>query len=563
MNDFSNIPLVTQPKNLNITLYQHQLASIYKMEKLEIDNLIEISSNKFKKTKIGINADITGHGKTLSMIGLIIRDKMEWDKYKPFVIEKIKIEAEGLVKSYEILRYNKIPTTLILVSQSILKQWIEEIKKSNLTYISIITKQDLTELQAEDYDIVLVIPSMYNKLITVYSNCAWKRFIFDEPGNLKVSGMAEIKAGFYWFVTATPYQIFHHHYRCNKGSFMRDLIGQSYSEFELLLNDITINNHPEFVKASFDMPKTFHKYHKCYQPIFNVIRSFVSDNVKNMIESGNIEGAIISLGGQRTDNIVDLIIQKKRKEIIELDLRKQIYELKHSQNEQEIDNKIDNKILEIDNKKIQLQLQIDALDDKFKEMLQTPCNICCEKLKNPVLEINCQNVFCGECLLTWLRLKNACPLCRSEIDPKSLIYIKTLDDENIKLEKKEEKCMTKLEKIIDIINTNKNGKYLIFSDHDGSFISISKALKDHNISCIQIRGNIKTTEKNLNDFKSGDVNVIFLNSKYFGAGINLQEATDIILYHEMNFDTETQIIGRANRIGRLKTLNVHHLQIKF
>ena len=103
------------------------------------------------------------------MIGLILRDKMEWDKHTPFVIEKIKIEAEGLVKSYEILRYNKIQTTLILVSQSILKQWIEEIKKSNLTYIAIITKQDLTELQAEDYDIVLVIPSMYNKLITVFS----------------------------------------------------------------------------------------------------------------------------------------------------------------------------------------------------------------------------------------------------------------------------------------------------------------------------------------------------------------------------------------------------------
>ena len=56
--------------------------------------------------------------------------------------------------------------------------------------------------------------------------------------------------------------------------------------------------------------------------------------------------------------------------------------------------------------------------------------------------------------------------------------------------------------------------------------------------------------------------VIFLNSKYNGAGINLQEATDIILYHEMNFNTETQIIGRANRIGRKIPLNVHHLQIQ-
>ena len=196
-------------------------------------------------------------------------------------------------------------------------------------------------------------------------------------------------------------------------------------------------------------------------------------------------------------------------------------------------------------------------------MLQSTCNICCGNIKRPILEINCQNVFCGECLLTWLRVKNTCPLCRVEIDPKNLVYIKTNDAENDgDTTTKRDKAMTKLEKIIDIIKSNQNGKYLIFSDHDGAFNSISRVLKENEIDCVQIRGNIKTTEKNLNSFKYGDTNVIFLNSRYCGAGINLQEATDIILYHEMNFDIETQIIGRANRIGRLMPLIVHHLQIK-
>ena len=123
---------------------------------------------------------------------------------------------------------------------------------------------------------------------------------------------------------------------------------------------------------------------------------------------------------------------------------------------------------------------------------------------------------------------------------------------------------TKIEKIIEIVmtNTNTNGKYLIFSDHDGSYKSIKSILSDNNISCVQIRGNIKTTEKNLDSFKNGKTQVIFLNSKYNGAGINLQEATDIIIYHEMNFNMETQIIGRANRIGRKIPLNVHHLKIR-
>jgi hypothetical protein len=331
MNDFSNIQIVQQPKNLDVKLYMHQLASIYNMEKLEVDNTINTGNNIYRKTKLGVIADIVGYGKTLSMIGLIIRNKMEWNRDMPYVLEKTKIEAEGLIKKYEIIRYNKLPTTLVLMSQSIIGQWVQELKHSKLRHICIKTKQDLTELQAEDYDIVLVIPSMYNKLVTVYSNCAWRRFIFDEPGNLKVPGMLGVTAGFYWFMSATPQNIFHHHYRCSKGTFMRDVVGSSYSEFENILDCITIKNHPDFIKMSFKMPETFHYYHKCYQPIYNLIHNFVSSHIKNMIEAGNIEGAILELGGNRTSNIVELIMEKKKNELLEIDAKIQLYTVRNDE----------------------------------------------------------------------------------------------------------------------------------------------------------------------------------------------------------------------------------------
>ena len=60
-------------------------------------------------------------------------------------------------------------------------------------------------------------------------------------------------------------------------------------------------------------------------------------------------------------------------------------------------------------------------------------------------------------------------------------------------------------------------------------------------------------------FKSGKIPVLFLNSTFNGAGLNLTESTDIILCHQMTESQETQIIGRANRIGRTEKLNVHHL----
>ena len=124
-----------------------------------------------------------------------------------------------------------------------------------------------------------------------------------------------------------------------------------------------------------------------------------------------------------------------------------------------------------------------------------------------------------------------------------------------------ERKMTKDEKIVEIIKNNEEGMFLIFSEYDHTFYQIYKILYENDIKFIEIKGSIKTREKNLELFKTGKIKVIFLNSNYNGAGINLTEATDIILYHEMNSYTENQILGRANRIGRAKHLNVHHLLI--
>ena len=67
MEDYDNIQVVSQPTNLNKSLFKHQLASIYKMETLEREQFVEYA-NGIKETKIGINADFTGFGKTKGLI---------------------------------------------------------------------------------------------------------------------------------------------------------------------------------------------------------------------------------------------------------------------------------------------------------------------------------------------------------------------------------------------------------------------------------------------------------------------------------------------------------------
>ena len=543
--DFSNIKMVNQPSNLKVSLYPHQLATIYKMEKFESDNII-YKDNCIIETKIGVNANITGYGKTLEMIGLLARDKMEWNLETPFVFERTDIISKNRIKCSYISRFEKLPTTLILLTPNIIGQWDKELKNTSLKYEIIIKKKDIDNVKVQDFDIILTIPAVYNTLVSTYKDYAWKRFIFDEPGHSKVPAMKEVYANFYWFVTATPNSITTLHRKC-EGSFMKELINYRWTDFETQFSNIIIRNDPEFIKASFNMPRTNHFYYECYQPIYNALKNFVNPKIKTMIEAGNIYGAITSLGGEITDNIFDIIKRKKQEELLEIDAKIQIYTLRNDQ-----DN-----ISEWVDKKINIINQINDIENKFQNILNEQCPICLETLSKPILETNCHNIFCGSCIFTWIEKNNTCPLCRHTLEVSKLVYIQDekTDDKN----ESHQTLFSKPEKIIDIIKNNTEGKFLVFSEEQESFNIISKILKENNILFVEIKGSVKTIQKNLEYFKSGKIKVLFLNSNTSAAGINLQETTDIILYHKMALNNENQIIGRANRIGRNIDLNVHHL----
>lgn len=546
MDNYNNIPNVTHPSNMKIRLFKHQLWSIYNMEKLELEQKIEYE-NYIKYTKIGINADIAGYGKTYSMLGLIIRDKMNWDINTPYIFEKTVNESNGLIIKTTIERYEKLPSTLILTSPSIINQWKKEIENTNLSVIIISTRKNIDDIDVKCYDIILVTPSMYNDLIRSYSRYAWKRFIFDEPGHTRVSSMKEIKAGFYWFVTSTPNLIKSYHQSC-KGSMMNNIISNSPCDtIEKQFEGMIIRNNPEFVKLSFSMPTTIYKNYYCFQPIFKTISGIANPLICKMIDTGNIEGAISALGGNKTKNIIELVKLKKIEELEQIKSKIIIYTIRENEERLIYYKELEKKIYQ----------QIKELEDKFNQMLQENCHICLCNMKNIVMEPSCQNVFCGDCLLKWLKIHNKCPLCRLEVNFNELIYINT-ENEDVK-DISNLKTMTKTEQIIDIIKSKQHGKFIVFSDYEGSFLSISNILEENEIKFMLLKGNSNNRSDIINKYKSGDINVIFLNSKYDSAGINLQETTDIILYHEICTSTKNQIICRAERIGRSSELYIHQL----
>lgn len=542
--DYNDIKLADQPLNFKKKLFTHQLASIYSMEDHEISRH---RGNMY--LNIGINADMTGYGKTLSMLGLIKRDKLSWDVSQSHKVRKLKYICDSNYVC-DILHV-RTKSTLILCSVSIMKQWINEINMTDLSVIKLTRRSDIDKFIKTDEtnvpDILIVSPTMINYLSSVYVK-TYKRFIFDEPASIKVSNMNPINAGFYWYVTATPDSL----YRFNNHSrsdFVREFVNLYPRRGSNIFKHSLVYNQIDFVKKSFTMPETIYKSHKCYDVVASNVRGMITDNIFNMVSAGNIRGAIEALGGGESNNIIDVVKNKKKKEIEDADNNIRMY----------LDMNDNVRAAEWGLRRKRIEDQIIDLENRFTETLQSSCHICMDDLVDPVLESNCQNVFCGKCLLSWLKVKNTCPLCRSNVKLSDLTALISTDTATAT--KNVKSLPTKLEMMMKIVKNTKYGKFLIFSDYDVSFYSISCSLHENGIKYALIKGAIGTIEKQLDEYRHGSTDVLFLNSRYNSSGINLVETTDIILIHDIDDTKKSQIIGRANRLGRKIPLTVHLLKI--
>jgi len=118
--------------------------------------------------------------------------------------------------------------------------------------------------------------------------------------------------------------------------------------------------------------------------------------------------------------------------------------------------------------------------------------------------------------------------------------------------------MNKLETLINIVKNKTDGKFIVFSQYDNSFIDVKEVLYKNNISFSEMKGNTNHMMNILNNFKDGKLQVILLNTNFAGSGIDISFATDVIIYHMMG-PAKHQAIGRAQRVGRNDVLNIHYL----
>ena len=121
------------------------------------------------------------------------------------------------------------------------------------------------------------------------------------------------------------------------------------------------------------------------------------------------------------------------------------------------------------------------------------------------------------------------------------------------------KKLDKRTAFLEFLRANKDSKILMFSGYDASFTGIEATLTAEGITHANVNGSQARISKLLRDFKDGKYNVLFLNARNMGAGLNIESASHVVLYHKMSTELENQIVGRAVRLGRSAALEVVHL----
>ena len=191
----------------------------------------------------------------------------------------------------------------------------------------------------------------------------------------------------------------------------------------------------------------------------------------------------------------------------------------------------------------------------------TTCPICLDpEMDNKTVLKCCQNAMCFGCFAHSISIKSACPLCRAPIRSRDDAIIvsgnadKSCACKEPVLKQKEEALKELLNNIIER-DDRSTKKILLYSEY--SFHHMFDAVQQLGITPTMFGGTVKQFDRVLTKFKKSPQNeCLMLNAQSSGAGLNIQEATDIVLYHNMSEDITLQVMGRAQRFGRKGQLRI-------
>lgn len=525
----------------------------------------------------------------LDYSGRIIReqtcDKLDYN-YKGGVL----CDDVGLGKTISIvstIQENSKGTTLVLCPTRLCVQWGAEIKKaSTLTYKLIlnITQYKKFVRENQKYDIVVAPYTFFTnknynqfeldnpaepKLLTNYN---WERVVLDEAHEyLKyskrkndvqiLSELFKLKGDYKWICSATPLTSF-----TSINYTIRFLSGLKFDVYKHghhishILKTMYRKNTKESIKQEIVIPEPILTTHLLNFTALerNIYDSATTDDERRKYCNHVLVDSSVNGLGANVDTLQDI---HTKMSMHYNDKIKRISKRMEAIHPTDFEYDTLKTKLDTYNQKLKVFNGLDAEITK-----NTTCPICLDEFANLTRVITpCGHFFCSLCLASMSETSsvNKCAICRTKYTSNELHMVKNTTDH--------EKLGTKITFLLDLlskIQETKTDKIIIFSKYEAMLKILKKVFDSKLIKSLFVSGSVYVMNSKLTKFKTSDINIILMSSEKYPSGLNLVEATHIILLDTMykkksEIKTiETQAIGRAFRLGQNKHIKVDRLIIR-
>ena len=582
---------IEQPNDIFVQLKPHQRTLIKKCINIE-NEPIYVDRHKIQ-TNVGIIGDRVGSGKSYCCLSIIMLNNIV---NKETIL--VRSFGENNITFYMHDAKKTIKTNLIVVPHNLVVQWNDYILNfSDKLQCKIIAREKTLRFLEEDnfslenFDVVVVTSTLYNKLAKYIATKRYKlqRIFFDEVDNLWIPATQSIESKFIWFVSAsygnilyprgftqidqsTNKRIYYANGIRNDGFIKRILLDLYIHISRDVMKLLIVKNSESYINSSVNFPRINTNIVKCKTPYsVLVLNGIVDKNIIKSLNAGDVDAALQYISPSHKgseNNIVSLLIEKYETIIKNFNTEIEYHAnlIVDSESEREVDiERIRTKISEYSQKILMIR-------DRIKR--QSCCPICFDDMKTRAFTKCCENSFCFECITKWINTRIAhcpisrCPLCKQVLTTKDLYVVQEnqpeISNDIIDIDMEwEENTNENFDKYknaeIIVRNLSASSKTLIFSSNDSSLSGLEHVLRAHGKKFSRIVGNGAQINSIVQRYKNGDTDVLLVNSRDYGCGLNLENTTDIILFHKFDTQLEQQVVGRAYRIGRTLPLNVHYL----
>lgn len=599
--------VAVQPSRAKIQLKQHQLTLLarciaFEKNNIRMDSVPSLSHlqtwqpEDYIRTRIGIIGDKAGSGKSYVVLSLLLEnDNIQDDRIlRTYGCNRVIMCTRDVTK--------QSPASMLVIPHNMCAQWdgyIKAFMPSDFKYYMVNNSKSthaLHEINIDDYGLFVVTCTCYNRVAQILwsKSRKFKRLIFDEIDNANLPSCMQIDASFTWFVTASFGNLLHPRghsgwdYSMNKyvwhatglknSGFVKNIFIDLYNQVARdYVKVLVIKNSDAYVMRSIEIPPSVSNFVLCRTPAtIHLLHGVVDNGIIESLNAGDITSALaqVSSNNKNTEeNIVAAILDKFQRSAHSLESRI-AFATTAPADTYESDVERETEIARLRKRMSDVAHRMASIKERICK--SDMCCICYDDIEHKTITQCCSNSYCFKCISLWLaRARNSvCPLCKTSITSKDLMVVhdhqheddvggggtpsNTLSDINDKNKNLEFILKNRMAEEASHVQ-NRCAKFLIFASYENTFSTIVSVLDKVGISYAFLKGNHDVVKNIVKRYKEGQLDVLLVNTRNYGSGLNLENTSDIIMFHKFDNEIEKQVIGRANRMGRTTPLKVWYL----